>query len=91
MSQGLPVISTNSLFGPSEVLDNGKYGIFVPIGDEKKMANAILRLLTSKKKREYYARKSLERVRFFSEEKMLRKYIELIKDLLKDEVKSVFF
>ncbi|MBI3366583.1 hypothetical protein HY041_03075 [Candidatus Roizmanbacteria bacterium] len=35
--------------------------------------------------REYYADKSLERLRFFSEEKMLGKYAQLIKNLLNDK------
>ncbi len=82
MSQGLPVITTNTPFGPSEILENGKYGILVPVGDEKKMANAMYELLTNEKKYNYYAQKSLERAKYFSEEKMLKNYKNIFLDLI---------
>lgn len=82
MAQGRPVISTDSPFGPSEVLDNGKYGILVPVGDEKKMANAMYELLTDEKKYNYYAQKSLERAKYFSLDKMLKAYKKLILEVL---------
>jgi len=85
MSQGLPVISTNASYGPSEILGKGKYGVLVPVGDEKKMARAMLELLTNKKKRGYYAKKSMERARFFSEKKMLDQYKQLILRLLNND------
>jgi glycosyltransferase involved in cell wall biosynthesis len=77
MSQGLPIISTNTPFGPREILDNGKYGILVPVGDERKMAKQIINLLTYKEKYNYYAQKALERSKYFSEEKMLIEYLSL--------------
>lgn len=83
MSQGLPVISTDTPFGPAEVLDNGKYGILVPVGDEKVMAQAMYELLTNEKKYNYYARKSLERAKYFSLDKMLNAYKKVILDLVK--------
>jgi glycosyltransferase involved in cell wall biosynthesis len=83
MSQGKPVISTNTPYGPSEILDNGKYGILVPMGDEEAMKRAILKLLTDKKKYHYYAKKAFERSEFFSLDKMLRAYKKLIVGLIK--------
>lgn len=38
---GCPVVSTNCPSGPAEILDNGKYGRLVPIGDEAELAEAI--------------------------------------------------
>jgi len=78
MSQGLPIISTNTPYGPAEILKGGKYGILTPIGNKKKMAEAILSLIDDKEKRYRYAQLSLTRVKEFSEEVMLNKYIQLI-------------
>lgn len=38
---GCPVVSTNCPSGPSEILDQGKYGPLVPVGDISSMAQAI--------------------------------------------------
>lgn len=45
MAVGTPVVATNCPSGPYEILDGGKYGKLVPIGDEDKMAEAILSVL----------------------------------------------
>lgn len=45
---GLPIIATDCPVGPRWVLDNGKAGILVPVGDEKKMAYAMIKLLRNK-------------------------------------------
>ena len=82
MTQGLPIISTDTPFGPSEILDNGKYGILVPTQDEEAMTKAIHKLIDNKKLYNYYAKKALERVKFFSEEKMLTKYEKIIRLLI---------
>lgn len=82
MSYGKPIISTNTPYGPSEILDNGKYGILVPMGDEEAMKKAILKLLTDKKKYHYYAKKAFERSKFFSLDKMLMSYKKITDGLL---------
>lgn len=82
MSRGIPVISTDTNFGPREVLDNGKYGILVPEGDVDKLKNAIIYLLTNPKKYNYYSKMALERNKYFSEEKMLKEYKEIIKRII---------
>ena len=41
LSCGTNVVSTDTPYGPSEILENGKYGSLVQIGDEVAMANAI--------------------------------------------------
>lgn len=42
---GVPVVSTDCISGPREILDNGKYGKLVPVGDAEKMAKAIIETL----------------------------------------------
>lgn len=42
MSFGLPVVSTDCNYGPAEILENGKYGRLVSVGDSDMLAEAIL-------------------------------------------------
>lgn len=41
MSCGCPVVATNCPSGPSEILDHGRYGPLVPVGDAAGLADAI--------------------------------------------------
>lgn len=45
MAVGTPVVSTNCPSGPSEILESGKYGKLVSVGDVNGLANAILETL----------------------------------------------
>lgn len=42
---GCPIVSTDCPSGPSEILEEGRYGKLVPIGDDASMAAAILAVL----------------------------------------------
>lgn len=50
MACGCSVVSTDCLSGPREILDGGRYGALVPVGDEPKLAEAILRTLEGDRK-----------------------------------------
>jgi glycosyltransferase involved in cell wall biosynthesis len=58
--------------------------VLVPVGNEKKMAEAMTELITDKKLYEHYRRMSLERIKYFSDEKMLKAYKKLIIHLMKE-------
>lgn len=42
LALGVPVVSTNCPTGPSEILENGRYGRLVPVGDPQSLAMSIL-------------------------------------------------
>jgi glycosyltransferase involved in cell wall biosynthesis len=42
---GTPVVSTDCRSGPREILDNGRFGQLVPVGDVESLAMAILKTL----------------------------------------------
>lgn len=42
MAAGTPVVSTDCRSGPAEILDNGRYGKLVPVGDSDGLAGAII-------------------------------------------------
>jgi glycosyltransferase involved in cell wall biosynthesis len=45
LAAGAPVVSTDCPSGPREILDNGRYGKLVPVGDAEAMARAIAETL----------------------------------------------
>jgi len=47
MAVGTPVVATDAPTGPSEILQDGKFGLLVPPGDDRALASAIRRTLSS--------------------------------------------
>ncbi|MBD2020514.1 glycosyltransferase [Leptolyngbya sp. FACHB-36] len=47
IATGTPVVSTDCESGPAEILENGKYGRLVPVGDANALAEAIVATLDS--------------------------------------------
>ena len=45
MACGLPIVSTDCPYGPSEILASGQYGELVPVGDQAGLVAAIKRVL----------------------------------------------
>ena len=45
MAVGTPVVATNCPNGPAEILENGKYGRLVPVGNTKALAEGIIATL----------------------------------------------
>lgn len=74
LSFGLPIVSTNCPSGPAEILENGKYGRLVAVGDADALAKAMDEMLEATVDREALIRRAAD----FSPEIAARKYLELL-------------
>jgi glycosyltransferase involved in cell wall biosynthesis len=77
---GLPIVSTDCPTGPREILENGKYGLLVPVGNYKKMAEAIIAILNNEIviPKEILIKRALD----FEVNRNIKKYKELFLNLL---------
>jgi len=71
---GCPCVSTDCPSGPAEILQDGQIGPLVPVGDHAALAAAMARTLDNSPDK----RKLLERASFFSVEKSVQMYEDLI-------------
>jgi glycosyltransferase involved in cell wall biosynthesis len=71
---GCPVVSTDCPSGPAEILENGKYGPLVPVGDNEALANAILSVLDTPSDRE----RLRARAAMFSADRAVGQYLEVL-------------
>ena len=56
---GTPVVSTDCTSGPAEILEQGRYGRLVPVGNPDTMANAILATLDASVDRDGLRRRAM--------------------------------
>jgi glycosyltransferase involved in cell wall biosynthesis len=78
LAVGLPIVSTDCPYGPRYILDNGRYGHLVPVGDAEAMADAIARTLDEPADRD----RLIARARDFDSIEIARRYGELFKRLI---------
>ena len=76
LANGCPVVSFDCNYGPSEILEDGKYGLLAPEGDVGALAEAMARVLDDDALRRDLAAKGPERARMFSPEKIAPRWLE---------------
>ncbi|MCL1472411.1 glycosyltransferase [Argonema antarcticum] len=74
MAGGTPVVSTDCKSGPAEILENGRYGKLVPVGDIKSLADAIATTLDESPDKAALQGKAAE----FSLEKAVTQYLQVL-------------
>ena len=74
MACGCPVVSTDCDFGPHEILEGGRYGALVPVGDPAALSAAMARTLDVSVSRDVLR----ERASFFDAENAVRQYERLL-------------
>lgn len=75
MAVGTPVISTDCPSGPAEILDYGKYGLLVPVGNVESLANAIVQTLNHPTDKEELRQQAQK----FSYQAAVDSYLEILK------------
>ena len=74
MACGCPVVSTDCPSGPREILEDGRLGPLVPVGDADALAEAMARVLDAPPSRDLLR----ERASFFSVERAVERYERLL-------------
>ena len=74
MACGCPVVSTDCPFGPDEILESGRWGELVPVGDPDALASAMSRSLDEPRRREVLR----DRARFFNVDHAVGRYEEIL-------------
>ena len=83
---GTPVVSTDSPYGPSEILENGRWGRLTPVGDADAMAQAIVDSLRG----EVVPSAALRhRAGYFSVEQSVMKHALLFDRLIKEHAHPI--
>jgi len=82
MSLGLPCVSTDCQFGPSDIIEDGVNGFLVPVGDSEKMAERLIQLLEDESLRKRIGFKAKEIIVTNSEEVISKKYINYISKIV---------
>ncbi len=74
MACGCPVIATDCPNGPKEILEAGKYGSLVPVGDVVLLSKAMLQVLDAPLSREILTHRAV----YFSSERAVSEYLHLL-------------
>lgn len=74
LAQGLPVVSTDCPSGPAEILENGRWGRLVTVGDATALSEAINEALVAEHDRDALRRRAAD----FAPEIAAQKYLDLL-------------
>jgi glycosyltransferase involved in cell wall biosynthesis len=74
MGCGCPVVSTDCPAGPKEILEAGKYGLLVPVGNTVALADAMLQALEVPVNRDVLVQRGM----YFSTDRAVSEYLELL-------------
>ena len=83
LALGKPVISTDCPTGPREILDDGRFGLLVPIGDVGALAGALGRLLSDGALRDGFVREALGRAREYGVEASNERFVACVERILR--------
>lgn len=83
MALGICCISTDCDTGPREIIENGKNGILVPVGDSNALAEAVFRLEQDPGLRDKLAQNGQKTVaERFSYKRMVDAYYDMIREII---------
>jgi glycosyltransferase involved in cell wall biosynthesis len=83
MACGIPVVATDAIGGgPRSILGDSKYGVLVPRGDAQGLADAIVKVISSRDLRDQLVVAGKKRCEVFRPESVARKWISFIGDVV---------
>ena len=74
---GLPIVSFNCNYGPSDLVDDGDNGFLIAPGDIHDFAEKVIKLATDKNRRQKMGRNSFERSKNYTPAKVYEKWNDL--------------
>lgn len=84
MAVGLPVISTDCEYGPKEIINDYQNGILVSKKSPEIIADKIIEILKNDELRSNLSKYAIERSKYFSRDKMVKRYVEYFNALCVD-------
>ncbi len=81
MSCGLPVITTDRCIAGLEMVDNGKNGFIIPVGEKDLLAQRINTIMSNDGIRYSFSQESIKKAEYFSIENMAQKHIDILRAL----------
>lgn len=82
MSFGIPVISFDCKYGPSEIISDGIDGLLVPPNDTNVLATSIIRLIEDDKLRSEFGDMAYNNIQRYSKENIMLKWKDLFESIL---------
>ncbi|MFC0397846.1 glycosyltransferase [Paraburkholderia rhizosphaerae] len=82
LAHGKPIVATDCPTGPREILDDGRAGILVPIGEPDVMADALMRVVADAGLRDAMTANALARAQHYGIEQSNRRFAECVADIL---------
>jgi len=82
MRHGVPCVSFDCPYGPSDVLADGQCGLLARNGDTEDLAAKICRLIDREPLRRQFAAAAIERAKVFDTEEVMDRWQKLFKDLV---------
>lgn len=82
MACGIPCISFDCSYGPSDLIKDGEDGILVPEGNIPMLAQSICRLIKEEELRKQYGKAARKNIERFFPENVMCKWDELFKEIL---------
>jgi glycosyltransferase involved in cell wall biosynthesis len=82
LAHGRPIVATDCPTGPREILDDGRAGMLVPIGDVDAMADALARIVTDAALRDTMTANALARAQHYGIEHSNRRFAACVGEVL---------
>ena len=85
MSCGLPVVSFDCDYGPRAMIEDGKDGFLVPVGNIEMLGERICRLIENEELRKKMGAAALEKSKRYSADRVIGMWMDLFKELCKEK------